>query len=190
MAAVLPTPALSKTTTLWPAARASTNDADQLSMVPPKPMMSSSAGPLPSSRYPTSPSSVTATRTGTARTFGPGAACGVVALGAAAEAKATAGPGREETASVNTPAAAKPTAAGQAKAHRAAQDFEAVFLNSMFQHMFTGIDGEGPFGGQGATGVWRSVLTDQYAKSVAKAGGIGIAAQVYRSMMAHQEIKQ
>jgi Rod binding domain-containing protein len=91
---------------------------------------------------------------------------------------------------MNTPAAAKPNAAGQAKAHRAAQDFEAVFLNSMFQHMFTGIDGEGPFGGQGATGVWRSVLTDQYAKSVAKAGGIGIAAQVYRSMMAHQEIKQ
>jgi len=54
--------------------------------------------------------------------------------------------------------------------------------------MFTGIDGEGPFGGQGATGVWRSVLTDQYAKSIAKAGGIGIAAQVYRSLMAQQEV--
>jgi len=88
------------------------------------------------------------------------------------------------------PAAGKLSAAGKDKARAAAQDFEAVFLNSMFQHMFTGIDGEGPFGGQGATGVWRSVLTDQYAKSVAKAGGIGIAAQVYRSMMAHQEIKQ
>ncbi len=85
------------------------------------------------------------------------------------------------------PAAGKLTAAGQAKAHAAAQDFEAVFLNSMFQHMFTGIDGEGPFGGQGATGVWRSVLTDQYAKSIAKAGGIGIADQVYRSLIAHQE---
>ena len=90
---------------------------------------------------------------------------------------------------MNTPAAAKPTAAGQAKAHRAAQDFEAVFLNSMFQHMFTGIDGEGPFGGKGATGVWRSVLTDQYAKSIVKAGGIGIADQVYRSLMAQQEIR-
>ena len=91
---------------------------------------------------------------------------------------------------LNRPAAGKPSAAGSAKAQAAAQDFEAVFLNSMFQHMFAGVDGEGPVGGQGATGVWRSVLTDQYAKSIAKAGGIGIAAQVYRSLMAQQEIRQ
>ena len=90
---------------------------------------------------------------------------------------------------VNPPSAGKLTAAGNAKAHAAAQDFEAVFLNSMFQHMFTGIDGEGPFGGKGAAGVWRSVLTDQYAKAVAKSGGIGIADQVYRSLMAQQEIQ-
>ena len=89
---------------------------------------------------------------------------------------------------INPPAAGKPPATGKARAQTAAQDFEAVFLNSMFQHMFTGIDGEGPFGGSGATGVWRSMLTDQYAKSVAKSGGIGIAAQVYRSLMAQQEI--
>jgi flagellar protein FlgJ len=88
------------------------------------------------------------------------------------------------------PAAGKPSAPNQAKARAAAQDFEAVFLNSMFQHMFTGVDGEGPFGGQGATGVWRSVLTDQYAKSIAKAGGIGIADQVYRSLIAQQEVHQ
>ena len=31
------------------------------------------------------------------------------------------------------------------------------------------------------------MLTDQYAKSIAKAGGIGIADQVYRSLIAHQE---
>jgi Rod binding domain-containing protein len=88
---------------------------------------------------------------------------------------------------LNPPAAGKLSATSQAKARAAARDFEAVFLNSMFQHMFTGVDGEGPFGGQGATGVWRSVLTDQYAKSIAKAGGIGIADQVYRSLIAHQE---
>jgi peptidoglycan hydrolase FlgJ len=88
---------------------------------------------------------------------------------------------------MKSPVAGKPALTGKAKAHAAAQDFEAVFLNSMFQHMFTGIDGEGPFGGQGATGVWRSVLTDQYAKSVAKAGGIGIADHVYQSLIAQQE---
>ena len=89
---------------------------------------------------------------------------------------------------------AKPTASkfkgmGSEKARAAAQDFEAVFLNSMFQNMFTGISGEGPFGGSGATGVWRSMLTDEYSKSFAKSGGIGIADQVYRSLMAHQEAR-
>jgi Rod binding domain-containing protein len=90
--------------------------------------------------------------------------------------------------SINAPSG-KPITAGKDRARAAARDFEAVFLNSMFQHMFTGIDGEGPFGGQGATGVWRSVLTDQYAKSIAKAGGIGIADQVYKSLIAHQEAR-
>lgn len=83
-----------------------------------------------------------------------------------------------------------PGSGKEANARAAAQDFEAVFLNSMFQHMFTGIDGDGPFGGNGATGVWRSILTDEYAKSFAKAGGIGIADQVYRTLIAQQEARQ
>ena len=82
------------------------------------------------------------------------------------------------------------SAAGKAKARATSQDFEAVFLNSMFQQMFSGVKGDGPFGGEGATGVWRSFLTDEYSKTFAKAGGIGIADQVYRSLMAQQEIKQ
>ena len=79
----------------------------------------------------------------------------------------------------------KLTSTKQTKARAAAQDFEAVFLNSMFQHMF-GISGDG-FGGSGAVGVWRSMLTDEYAKSFAKSGGIGIADQVYRTLIARQE---
>jgi Rod binding domain-containing protein len=78
-------------------------------------------------------------------------------------------------------------AAGNARAKNVAQDFEAVFINQMFQHMFTGIDGVGPFGGGVGVSVWRSFLTEQYAKSFAKAGGIGLADHVYRSLMAHQE---
>lgn len=75
----------------------------------------------------------------------------------------------------------------KAKAMGAARDFEAIFLNSMFQSMETDVNGDGPFGGSGATGVWRGMLTDQYARSIAKAGGIGIAAHVYQSLLAHQE---
>ncbi len=85
------------------------------------------------------------------------------------------------------PAPIAVNAATKAKAKDASQSFEAVFLNAMFEHMFTGIDGEGPFGGSGAAKVWRSFLTDAYAKSFAKAGGIGIANQVYRSLLATQE---
>jgi Rod binding domain-containing protein len=76
-----------------------------------------------------------------------------------------------------------------AKAWQAAQDFEAVFLNSMFSQMFTGIDGDGPFGGGQALGIWRSFLTDEYSKSFAKSGGIGIASEVYRTLMAQQEAR-
>jgi peptidoglycan hydrolase FlgJ len=74
------------------------------------------------------------------------------------------------------------------KAEAAAQNFEAMFLNSMFQQMQTGIDGDGPFGGSGALKVWRSFLTNQYATTFAKAGGIGIANQVYQELLRQQGI--
>ena len=80
------------------------------------------------------------------------------------------------------------TSGVNAKAWQASQDFEAVFLNSMFGQMFTGIEGDGPFGGGQALGVWRSFLTDEYAKSFAQKGGIGIAKEVYRTLMAQQEV--
>jgi Rod binding domain-containing protein len=73
------------------------------------------------------------------------------------------------------------------KARQAAEDFEAVYLNTMFSQMFTAMDGEGPFGGGKALGVWRSFLTDEYSKSFAKKGGVGIAPEVYRTLMAQQE---
>ena len=75
------------------------------------------------------------------------------------------------------------------KARAAAEDFEAVFLNSMFSQMMTKTDGEGPFGGSQATGVWRSFLTQEYAKSAAAAGGIGLAKHVYSSLLAQQEAR-
>ena len=83
--------------------------------------------------------------------------------------------------------AAKNVSGVNEKAVNAAQDFEAVFLNSMFSQMFTSVDGEGPFGGDQSTGVWRSFLTDEYAKSFAKKGGVGIASDVYRTLMWQQE---
>jgi flagellar protein FlgJ len=56
----------------------------------------------------------------------------------------------------------KPVAGNAAKARAAAEDFEAVFLNSMFQQMFANV-GNGPFSGGPGASIWRSLLTDEYA---------------------------
>ncbi len=74
----------------------------------------------------------------------------------------------------------------QQKAKKSSQDFEAVFLNSMFSQMTSGVKGEGPFGDTVGTGAWRSMLTDQYSRAFAKAGGIGISNDVYRSLIVQQ----
>ena len=74
----------------------------------------------------------------------------------------------------------------QARAKASSQDFEAVFLNSMLSQMTSGIKGEGPFGNTPGTGAWRSMLTEQYSKIFAKAGGIGISTDVYRTLILQQ----
>jgi Rod binding domain-containing protein len=84
--------------------------------------------------------------------------------------------------------AGKPDARRLAKSKAAAQDFEAVFLNNMFQQMFAGV-GKGPFSGGPGAQIWQSFLTDEYAQSFAKTGGIGIADQVQRMLLAQQEVK-
>jgi Rod binding domain-containing protein len=75
-----------------------------------------------------------------------------------------------------------------AKARAKAQDFEAVFLNSMFSHMFKHVN-EGPYSGGEAANTWRSFLTEEYSRNFAKAGGIGIADSVYRQLIAVQEAR-
>jgi Rod binding domain-containing protein len=85
-----------------------------------------------------------------------------------------------------TDALAKVPAATQTKLRKQSQDFEAMFLNSMFSQMTSGIKGEGPFGDTVGTGVWRSMLTDEYSKSFAKAGGVGISNDVFRTLILQQ----
>jgi Rod binding domain-containing protein len=83
-------------------------------------------------------------------------------------------------------ALAKVSPEAQTKAKAQAQDFEAMFLNSMFSQMTSGLKGDGPFGDTVGTGVWRSMLTDQYSRAFAKAGGIGISNEVYRTLILQQ----
>jgi Rod binding domain-containing protein len=75
-----------------------------------------------------------------------------------------------------------------ARARATAQDFEAVFLTSMLGQMMNNV-GEGPFSGGQAAKTWRSMLTDEYARNVARSGGVGIADSVYRQLIAQQEAR-
>ncbi len=77
-------------------------------------------------------------------------------------------------------------ATGLDKSAATARDFEAMFINAMLQQVFAGI-GEGPFSGGYAAGIWRSFLTDEYAKTIVRAGGFGIADHVQRFLLAQQE---
>ena len=75
--------------------------------------------------------------------------------------------------------------AGQAA--KAAQDFEAVFINEFMGAMFEGIKTDGPFGGGPGEAIFRSLMIDQYSKAVAKQGGFGLAAAVQKELLHAQE---
>lgn len=75
----------------------------------------------------------------------------------------------------------------QARARAQATEFEQVFLSTMFNQMFTGVDTSGPFHGGQAEETWRGILVDRYAGEVARSGGIGLADAVYAQLMQVQE---
>jgi Rod binding domain-containing protein len=78
---------------------------------------------------------------------------------------------------------------GRANVDKAATDFEAMFLSQMFQHMFSGIQADGLFGGGHAEEMFRSMMVDEYAKLVASRGGVGIADSVRGAMLKMQEVQ-
>jgi flagellar protein FlgJ len=89
-------------------------------------------------------------------------------------------------------AAAKPQATlGPAKnasqAAKAAEDFEAVFINEFMGTMFEGIQTDGPFGGGPGESMFRSLMVEQYSKAIAKQGGFGLASTVKAELLHAQE---
>lgn len=76
------------------------------------------------------------------------------------------------------------------KARKTATNFEAMFLAEMFKPMFKDIQPAEPFGGGPAARVWRDMETQEYAKAIAKNGGIGLAKAVLNQMIQMQERKK
>jgi len=82
-----------------------------------------------------------------------------------------------------------PKGASLAKIRDTAQNFEAVFISQMIKPMFEGISSDTMFGGGAAEDMYRSLMIDEYGKSIAKSGGIGIADSVMGEMLKLQEAK-
>lgn len=71
-----------------------------------------------------------------------------------------------------------------AKAKKTADDFETVFLENFTQTMMSSSGTEGPLGENGTGGdVWRSMLTQEYAKQIQKSGSVGLSDQIMRDLI-------
>lgn len=74
----------------------------------------------------------------------------------------------------------------RAGARKAAEAFEAQFLGQMFQLAMKDMPIDEVFGGGPGERVFRDMLTNAWAESAVKAGGVGIADSVMRTLIAAQ----
>ena len=84
-------------------------------------------------------------------------------------------------------AAPNPTS-DMAKADKASKEYEQVFISQFISSMFSGISTDGPTGGGEGEEMFRSMMTDQYAKGIEANGGFGIATQMKAELLKHQQI--
>ena len=88
-----------------------------------------------------------------------------------------------------TPLAAKPQATPMAaRAEKAAKDYESVFISQMLGAMFSGIKSDGVTGGGQGEEMFRSLMINEYGKSIAAQGGFGLADQMKAQLLKHQEV--
>jgi len=77
-----------------------------------------------------------------------------------------------------------------ARLRQQAEELEGVFLNTLMKEMFSSIDANGDFGGGFAEETWRGMQAEQFAASMAEAGGIGLADALVADLLALQEAAQ
>lgn len=76
----------------------------------------------------------------------------------------------------------------KAKAKKQADDFETMFLEQVTERLFATSEDEGPMGENGTGGaVYRSMMTQQYAQQIQRAGGIGLSDQIMSDLLKMQE---
>lgn len=70
---------------------------------------------------------------------------------------------------------------------KAAEGFEAVFLNQFVSSMFEGMKTDGLFGGGQGEKMWQGFLVQHIADAFAARGGIGVADMVAREILKNAE---
>jgi len=83
------------------------------------------------------------------------------------------------------PAAALADPALKVRVHKTATEFEAAFLQVMLGQMFDSVDA-GAFGGGAGEAAFKSFLTEAFAQSMAKRGGVGLSQELTREMLKMQ----
>lgn len=76
----------------------------------------------------------------------------------------------------------------QKAAREVAENFEAMFIAQMLEHMSRDIGQDNMFNGGNSERIHRSMLNEQYADEISKRGGVGIADAVYREILKLQEV--
>jgi peptidoglycan hydrolase FlgJ len=105
----------------------------------------------------------------------------IAASAAIGVGKAIAGSVAEQTATGNLGTGAT------TKAKKTATDFEKMFLENSLDKMTQSEGTDGPLGENGTGGgVYRSMLTKEYANKIVQSGGVGIADSVFSEMMKMQ----
>ncbi len=89
-----------------------------------------------------------------------------------------------------SPAASVAELAKRGQIAKTAQGFEASFLTSMFETVFSTVPTDSVFGGGQGEDMWKSFLAEAMAKATAQRGGIGVAHAVQREMLKLQGLTE
>ena len=82
--------------------------------------------------------------------------------------------------------APKPTA-DTSRADKASKDYESVFISQFLGSMFSGIKSDGITGGGQGEEMFRSLMVNEYGKSLEQRGGFGLAAHMKAELLKHQQ---
>ena len=89
-----------------------------------------------------------------------------------------------------SPLAAAPKATGDAaKADAASKEYESVFISQFLGSMFSGIKSDGITGGGQGEEMFRSLMVNEYGKSLQQRGGFGLAAHMKAELLKHQQVQ-